>query len=189
MTKPTKWVCAQHRLRLAWASAQSDQSLRCPHEESLGPTQWTHSEDSDQTGRMPRLIWVFAGRTLILFVFVMSWLISSTILFYSYFLTFLIFGHDRRIYPARDLSIDESNLLKFAKTFQYRPIVSTNRQVLQAVCINHRPLSCQLLLTHKKFVFLQNGTRYTCIHSRQFPCCIVCCKNFPWSFYVVIIVL
>ena len=26
------------------------------------------SEDSDQTGRMPRLIWVFAGRTVILFV-------------------------------------------------------------------------------------------------------------------------
>ena len=29
MTKPTKWVCAQRRLRSDWASAQSDQSLRC----------------------------------------------------------------------------------------------------------------------------------------------------------------
>ena len=37
MTKPTKCVCTQQRLRSAWASAQSDQSLRCPHEESLGP--------------------------------------------------------------------------------------------------------------------------------------------------------
>ena len=36
-TKPTKWVCAQQRLRSAWASAQSDQSLRCLHEETLGP--------------------------------------------------------------------------------------------------------------------------------------------------------
>ena len=27
MTKPTKWVCAQRRLRSAWASAQSDQNL------------------------------------------------------------------------------------------------------------------------------------------------------------------
>ena len=36
MTKPTKWLCAQRRLRSAWTSAQSDQSLRCPHEESLG---------------------------------------------------------------------------------------------------------------------------------------------------------
>ena len=144
MTKPTNWVCAQRRLRTAWASAQSDQSLRCPHEEALffclcwgltsqstifqsyrdgataswvinqyfrgvkclaqghntaavgiepptsrsgvrhsttepprSPTwrsigslatHWAHSEDSDQTGRMPRLIWVFAGRTVILLV-------------------------------------------------------------------------------------------------------------------------
>ena len=37
MTKPSKWLCAQRRLRSAWASAQSDQSLRCTHEESLGP--------------------------------------------------------------------------------------------------------------------------------------------------------
>ena len=37
MTKPTKWLCAQLRLRSAWASAQSDQSLRCPDKESLGP--------------------------------------------------------------------------------------------------------------------------------------------------------
>ena len=29
MTKPTKWMCTQWRLRSAWASAQSDQSLRC----------------------------------------------------------------------------------------------------------------------------------------------------------------
>ena len=29
MTKPTMWLCAQRRLRSAWASAQSDQSLRC----------------------------------------------------------------------------------------------------------------------------------------------------------------
>ena len=31
-------------------------------------THWAHSKGSDQTGRMPRLIWVFAGRTLILLV-------------------------------------------------------------------------------------------------------------------------
>ena len=28
-------LCTQRRLRSAWASAQSDQSLRCPHEETL----------------------------------------------------------------------------------------------------------------------------------------------------------
>ena len=41
MTKPTKWhVHPARRLRSAWASAQSvksDQCLRCPHEETLGP--------------------------------------------------------------------------------------------------------------------------------------------------------
>ena len=30
-------MCAQRKLKSAWASAQSDQSLRCPPEESLGP--------------------------------------------------------------------------------------------------------------------------------------------------------
>ena len=38
-------------------------------------THWAHSEDSDQTGRMPRLIWVFAGRTGQFVVFVMRRLI------------------------------------------------------------------------------------------------------------------
>ena len=37
VTKSTNAMCAQGRLRSALASAHSDQSLRCPHEESLGP--------------------------------------------------------------------------------------------------------------------------------------------------------
>ena len=32
MTNQQNGLCAQWRLRSAWASAQSDQSLRCPHE-------------------------------------------------------------------------------------------------------------------------------------------------------------
>ena len=57
-------MCSQRRLRSAWASAQSDQSLHCPHEESLGPQLPIKcTAKTDQTGRMPRLIWVFAGRT------------------------------------------------------------------------------------------------------------------------------
>ena len=35
--KANKMTCAQRRLRSAWASTQSDQNLRCPHEETLGP--------------------------------------------------------------------------------------------------------------------------------------------------------
>ena len=67
MTKTTKWVCAQRRLRSAWASPQSDQSLRCTHEKiwvltyplSAQQRLWSDWVDA-------RRIWVFAGRTLIL---------------------------------------------------------------------------------------------------------------------------
>ena len=57
-------MCAQRRLRSAWASAQSDQSSLAAWRKlrSLA-THWAHSEDSDQTGQMPKLIWVFAGGT------------------------------------------------------------------------------------------------------------------------------
>ena len=34
MTKPTMWLCAPRRLRSAWASTQSDQSLRCLHKKA-----------------------------------------------------------------------------------------------------------------------------------------------------------
>ena len=72
MAKPTKWLCTQRRLRSAWAFTQSDQS-------SLS-AQWVakdqsflhaDSEDSDQTGQMPRLIRVFAWRTCHFVGFVM----------------------------------------------------------------------------------------------------------------------
>ena len=57
MTKPTLWLCPQRRLRSAWASAQSDQSLHCPHEESLDPyLPIKRTAKADQTGQMPRLI-------------------------------------------------------------------------------------------------------------------------------------
>ena len=47
---------------MMWAlcpSAQSDQSLHCPHKESLRPlaTHLASSEDSDQTGLMPTICW------------------------------------------------------------------------------------------------------------------------------------
>ena len=85
-TKPTKWLCAQPRLRSARSSAQSDQSSLCAWRK-LGPlaTHWAHSEDSDQTGRMrrrmPRLIWVFAGCTATLLVLSCRDAIISMILF------------------------------------------------------------------------------------------------------------
>ena len=55
MTKPTMWLCAQRRLRSAWASAQSDKSLRSAwrKRESLA-THWAQTQ--------------ITGRTLILLV-------------------------------------------------------------------------------------------------------------------------
>ena len=67
-------LCAQRRLRSVWASTQSDQSLRCPHEKTLGPQLPIEHTANDQTGRMPRLIWVFAGRKCHFVGFVMRWL-------------------------------------------------------------------------------------------------------------------
>ena len=60
-----KLICApSKRLRSAWASAQSDQSsLSTWRKIMFLATHIAVSEDSDQTRWMPRLIWVFAGRT------------------------------------------------------------------------------------------------------------------------------
>ena len=69
MTKPTKWLGpAKIQISLGIHPVWSESSLSAWGK--LGPlaTHWEHSEDSDQTGRMPRLIWVFTGRTLTLLV-------------------------------------------------------------------------------------------------------------------------
>ena len=57
-------------------SAQSDQSSLCAQLVAKAPS-FLHadSEDSDRTGRMPRLIWVFTGRTCHSVGFVMRRLI------------------------------------------------------------------------------------------------------------------
>ena len=52
----------QWRLRSARDSTLSAQSLRCPHEKTLCPLLPTErTAKTDQTGKIPRLIWVFAG--------------------------------------------------------------------------------------------------------------------------------
>ena len=55
--------------QISMGIAQSDQSSLCAQWVAKDPS-FLHadSEDSDQTGRLPRLISVFAGRTLILLV-------------------------------------------------------------------------------------------------------------------------
>ena len=79
MTKPTELLLHPAKTWSAWASVQSDQSGRpvwsvfAVRSLSSKDPRFLHadSEDSDQTGRMPRLIWVFSRRTVILLV--LSW--------------------------------------------------------------------------------------------------------------------
>ena len=65
MTKPTKWHVrpAKARISLGIHPVWSESSLSAWRKLGSLATHWAHSKDSDQTGRMPRLIWVFAGRT------------------------------------------------------------------------------------------------------------------------------
>ena len=59
---------AKTQISLGIRPVWSESSLSAWRKLGYLATHWAHSEDSDQTGRMPRLIWVFAGRTLALFV-------------------------------------------------------------------------------------------------------------------------
>ena len=102
MTKPTKWHVhpMKNQISLGIQPAWSESSLCAQwvaknpsflHADSEDSDQtgqmprliWV-SKDSDQTGRMPRLIWVFTGHTCHFVGFVMRWLIScSFVLFQS----------------------------------------------------------------------------------------------------------
>ena len=75
MTKPTKWhVCSvKAQISLGISPVWSESSLSARKKLGSLVTHWAHSEDSDETGRMPRLIWVFTGRTGRFVGFVMRW--------------------------------------------------------------------------------------------------------------------
>ena len=65
VTKPTKWHVrpAKTQTSLGVRPVWSESSLSAWRKLQSLATHWAHSKDSDQTGQMPRLIWVFAGRT------------------------------------------------------------------------------------------------------------------------------
>ena len=61
--KTNKMTFLPSKDRSAWASAQSDQSLLSAWRNiGSSATHWAHMK-TDQTGRVPRLIWVFTGYT------------------------------------------------------------------------------------------------------------------------------
>ena len=64
MTKPAKWhVLPATHISLGIRPVWSEFSLSAWRKLGSWATHWAHSEDSDQTGQMPRLVWVFAGHT------------------------------------------------------------------------------------------------------------------------------
>ena len=81
MTKPTEWIMrpAKTQISLGIRPVWSESSLSAWRKLGSLATHWAHnedsdhwaSEDSDQPGHPPRLIGVFAGRTVILLV--LSW--------------------------------------------------------------------------------------------------------------------
>ena len=72
-------MCAQRRLKISLGirPVWSESSLSAWRKLGSLATHWAHSKDFDQTLRMPRLIWVFAGRTVILLLFLLPIFMSE----------------------------------------------------------------------------------------------------------------
>ena len=63
---------AKTQISLGIRPVWSESSLSAWRKLGFLAAHWADSEDSDQIGRMPRLIWVYAGRTVISLL-VLSW--------------------------------------------------------------------------------------------------------------------
>ena len=76
MTKPAKMTVhpAKTQISLGIYPVWSESSLSAWRKLGSLATSWAHGEDSDQTGWMPRLSWVFPGHTATLLV--LSWVCS-----------------------------------------------------------------------------------------------------------------
>ena len=81
MTKPTKWLMhpVKTQISLGYRPVWSESSLSAWRKLGSLATHWVYSEDSDQSGRMPRLIRIFTGCTGHFVGFVMLWLIWSNV--------------------------------------------------------------------------------------------------------------
>ena len=77
MTKPTKWHVrpVKTQISLGICPVWSESSLSAWRKLGSLATHCAHSEDSDHTGQMPRLIWLFAGHICLFVGFVVRWLV------------------------------------------------------------------------------------------------------------------
>ena len=125
MTKPTKWHVRPAKTQISHPPSLT--SLRCPHEETFGPQlPIERTAKTDQTGRMPRLIWVFAGRIGHIVGFVMRWPTCNYFSCSDYSSTCYILQHCI-VWVSTVLAGIPSNYLLFWQVFQ----TSGFRQVRQ----------------------------------------------------------
>ena len=82
----SKWAATWQNQQTGMRPVWSESSLSAWRKLGSLATHWTHSEDADQTGRMPRLIWVFTGRTCHFVGFVMRRLKCLVSTFFYLFL-------------------------------------------------------------------------------------------------------
>ena len=124
-TKPTKWHVhpVKTQISMGIRPVWSESSLSAWRKLGSLATLGAHSEDSDQTGWMSRLIWVFAGRTCHFVGFVMRRLIylfwkkevndwkykkwqvvlNIFLAFFFFFLTYLVYSDRNQWYPLYPL--------------------------------------------------------------------------------------
>ena len=95
MTKPTEWPVRPAKTQISLCSVRSESSLCAKWVADDPVCLHANSEDSDQTGRTPRLIWVFAGRTGHFVGFVMRWL--------KYHFDIISTAGDNRVEPRRSV--------------------------------------------------------------------------------------
>ena len=96
---------------------------------------WVHGEDSDQTVRMPRLIWVFAGRTATLLV------LSRGGSFMIYLTIFTGFGE--KCGPRNDITAVFTQYVYPFPLERYGSIRMTNFKSLYA-CRKYLKMHCQM---------------------------------------------
>ena len=94
MTNPTMWVCAQRRLRSAWAWVWSQSSLSAWRNLGSLATHWARSKDwSDWVDAQADLsvCWAhthFVGFVMSWLIYVLNWLNSSTNIFMTAFVAY-----------------------------------------------------------------------------------------------------
>ena len=146
MTKPTKRLCTQRKISLGIHPVWSESSLSTWRKLGSLATHWADSEDSNQTGWMPRLIWVFAGHTVILLV--LSWGGSS-----HYFPKMFVWIHISSYYLHASL---KKTLREWFRStyFKFKDVFSA------CCCMNLKPV---LNTFHEKYEKSSNNYVYVYI--------------------------